>query len=131
MTNRKEKKKPESVRIDRWLWAARFYKSRTLATRACDGGKIDVNGNGAKAHKSVKPGDLVEISIGDWRRKVKILQLSEKRGPASVASLLYEDMSPPPPAKDAWLFSHTPRRSQGAGRPTKKERRQLNKLKGE
>jgi len=131
MANREEKKTPETVRIDRWLWAARFYKSRTLATRACDGGKVDVNGNGVKAHKSVKPGDMVELSIGDWRRKVRILQLSEKRGPAPVASLLYEDMSPPPPAKDAWLFSTPPRRSQGTGRPTKKERRQLRKLKGD
>lgn len=130
MPDKVKKRILETVRIDRWLWAARFYKSRTLATKACDGGKVDVNGHGAKAHKSVKPGDLLEFSVGEWRRKVKVLQLSEKRGPASVSRLLYEDMSPPPPTKDSWLITSIPQRSRGTGRPTKKERRRLKKLRG-
>jgi ribosome-associated heat shock protein Hsp15 len=118
------------VRIDRWLWAARFYKSRTLATKACDGGKVDINGTGAKPHKSVKSGDMVEFSIGEWRRKVKVLRLVEKRGPAAAAKLLYEDLSPPPPQHD-WLYAPPPLRPRGSGRPTKRERRQLKKLRGE
>jgi ribosome-associated heat shock protein Hsp15 len=124
-------KTPDEVRVDRWLWAARFYKSRTLAAKACIGGKVDINGNGAKSHKSVRPGDLIEFTVGDWERKVKVLQLAEKRGPAAVARLLYEDLSPPPPSKTDFLFSPTPSRPKGAGRPTKREGRKLRKLKGD
>jgi len=131
MSNSPVNKTPQTVRIDRWLWAARFYKSRTLATRACDGGKVDLNGHGVKAHKPVRPGDMIEFSTGDWRRKVKVLLLAEKRKPASGARLLYEDLSPPPPARDAWLFSSTPRREKGMGRPTKRDRRDIEKLKGD
>ena len=76
MSNREEHTTPDGVRIDRWLWAARFYKSRTMATKACIGGKVDINGQGAKPHRSVKIGDLVEFSLGVWRRKVEVVQLS-------------------------------------------------------
>jgi ribosome-associated heat shock protein Hsp15 len=121
----------DAVRIDRWLWAARFYKSRTMAARACTGGKVDVNGQGAKPHKTVKVGDIIEFSLGDWRRRIEVVQLSDKRGPASVAKLLYEDHSPPPPEKDAWLYAPTPKRPKGMGRPTKRDRRRLRKLRGD
>ena len=131
MSNSPVNKTPQTVRIDRWLWAARFYKSRTLATRACDGGKVDLNGHGVTAHKPVRPGDMIEFSTGDWRRKVKVLLLAEKRKHASGARLLYEDLSPPAPARDAWLFSSTPRREKGMGRPTKRDRRDIEKLKGD
>ena len=120
---------PDTVRIDRWLWASRFYKSRTLAAKACDGGKVDVNGSRSKPHKLVKIDDVIEFSIGEWRRKVKVLRLSDRRGPASVARLLYDDMSPPPPPKEE-LTLFTPIRPRGSGRPTKQQRRQLRKLKG-
>ncbi len=120
----------DSVRIDRWLWAARFFKSRTLASKACDGGKVEVNGFRSKPHKLVKTADIVEFTVGEWRRKVKILQLSERRGPASVARLLYEDLSPPLPSKEKDLF-FTPHRPRGSGRPTKQQRKQLKKLKGD
>jgi ribosome-associated heat shock protein Hsp15 len=119
----------DAVRMDRWLWAARFFKSRTLASKACDGGKVEVNGFRSKPHKLVKIGDIVEFSMGDWRRKAKVIQLSERRGPASVARLLYEDLSPPPPTKEKGLF-FTPQRPKGSGRPTKQQRKQLKKLKG-
>lgn len=118
----------ETVRVDRWLWAARFFKSRSLATKACDSGKVDVNGQRSKPHKLVKTGDIVEFAVGEWRRKVKVLQLSEKRGPASIARLLYEDQSSPPPVREK-VFS-PPLRPKGAGRPTKQERRRLRKLRG-
>jgi ribosome-associated heat shock protein Hsp15 len=120
---------PGSVRVDSWLWAARFFKSRTLATRACDGGKVDVNARGAKAHKPIKAGDIIEFSTGDWRRKVRVLRLSAKRGAASAARLLYDDLSPPPPA-DRGIFSRPPSRPKGTGRPTKRERREIERYRG-
>ncbi len=120
----------DRVRIDRWLWAARFFKSRTLASKACDGGKVEVNGLRLKPHKLVKTGDTVEFTIGEWRRKAKILQLSDRRGPASAACLLYEDLSPPPPTREKDLF-FTSRRPKGSGKPTKQQRKQLKKFKGE
>ena len=118
-----------SVRIDKWLWAARFFKSRSLAQKACNGGKVDINGVASRPHKPVRVGDIVEFTVGEWRRKVKVLRLSERRGPASVARELYEDMSPPPPRKER-AIAPPPFREKGAGRPTKKERRQLRRLRG-
>jgi ribosome-associated heat shock protein Hsp15 len=118
-----------SLRLDKWLWAARFYKTRSLAVRACDGGKVDVNGQSAKPHKLIRPGDRIKLSLPNWRREVKVLLLSDRRGPASGARLLYEDLTPPlPPA----ALRTTPPivRSQGAGRPTKRERRLLDRLRG-
>jgi ribosome-associated heat shock protein Hsp15 len=120
----------DEVRIDRWLWATRLFKSRTLAAKACIGGRVDVNGVSAKPHKPVRQGDMIDFKIGDWERKVKVLQLSDKRGPAPAARLLYEDLSPPPPSKEDYLFGSTPSRSRGSGRPTKRERRKLDKLRG-
>ncbi len=117
----------DGVRLDRWLCAARFFKSRTLASKACDGGKVDVNGNRSKSHKAVREGDVVEFYTGRWKRIVKVLKLSEKRGPARIAQTLYEDMSPPEPEKEDVVF--LPLRDKGAGRPTKRERRKLRELK--
>ncbi len=119
----------EKVRLDRWLWAARFFKSRTLAAKACDGGKVDVNGIRSKPHKPIRKGDVIEFTIGEWRRKVVVLRLSEHRGPASIARALYEDRSPPPPSYEH-RFAPAPVRERGKGRPTKLERRQLKKLRG-
>ena len=102
-----------------------------METKACIGGKVDINGQGAKPHRSVKIGDLVDFSLGVWRRKVEVVQLSEKRGSASVARLLYEDHSPPPLEKDAWLYGSAPERPKGMGRPTKRDRRKLRKLRGD
>ena len=84
------------VRIDKWLWAARFFKSRTLAAAACAGGKIDVNGDAAKPSKSVRPGDLLQITLPRSRRIVRVAALAERRGSGSEAALLYEDLTPPP-----------------------------------
>jgi ribosome-associated heat shock protein Hsp15 len=111
------------VRIDRWLWAARAFRSRTLAAEACDGGKIEVNGARAKPHKLLRPGDLVGVSTPAGRRRLKVVGLAERRGPASEARLLYEDLTPPSPPADPTFF----RRQRGAGRPTKRERRQIDR----
>jgi ribosome-associated heat shock protein Hsp15 len=118
-----------STRVDRWLWAARAYKSRSQAADACDGGKVTVNDASAKPHKLVRPGDEVAFTTPVGKRIWRVTELAERRGPASVARTLYEDLTPPPPPQpvpDATL----PRREPGSGRPTKRDRRQMRKFFG-
>ena len=119
-----------SVRMDKWLWAARFYKTRSLAQKACDGGKVEVNGERAKPHKPVRAGDRIKLSLPNWRREVAVLCLSERRGPASEARLLYEDLTPPPPPS-ALRKAPPVFRPPGVGRPTKRERRLITRLRGD
>jgi ribosome-associated heat shock protein Hsp15 len=114
------------TRVDRWLWAARAFKSRALAAEACDGGKVTVNGNAAKPHKLVRAGDAIVITLTGGKRIWTVLALSEKRGPASVARLLYEDLTPAAPPPDPTL----PQRERGGGRPTKRDRRQMKRFFG-
>lgn len=115
-----------TTRVDRWLWAARAYKTRSLAQQACDGGKIRVNGASAKPHKAVRAGDLIEISTPDGTRSWRVLDLAERRGPASLARTLYEDLTPPPRPEPVDPLA--PYRERGSGRPTKRERRQLDRF---
>jgi ribosome-associated heat shock protein Hsp15 len=115
------------VRIDKWLWAARFFKSRTLAATACGGGKVDVNGDAAKPAKAVRPGDLLRITLPRGRRIVRVAALAERRGSGSEAALLYEDLTPPPPPREMRVAPPA-YRSAGAGRPTKRERRLIDRL---
>jgi ribosome-associated heat shock protein Hsp15 len=115
------------VRIDKWLWAARFFKSRTLAASACNGGKVDLNGDAAKPSKSVHPGDLLRITLPRSRRIVRVTVLTERRGSGSEAALLYEDLTPPPPPREA-RTGPPGYRPRGAGRPTKRERRHIDRL---
>jgi ribosome-associated heat shock protein Hsp15 len=117
---------PPSMRIDKWLWAARAFKTRSLAADACDGGKVDINGEAAKPAKQVRGGDRVEMTISDGRRILKVLALSERRGPAAEARLLYEDLTPPAPPRIRQ--ARPPYRAPGAGRPTKRERREIDRL---
>ena len=81
----------DSLRIDRWLWAARVFKTRSLAAAACAGGKVDVNEQSVKPARLVRPGDLVRVTIGAGRRVLRISGLSEHRGPSPEARMLYED----------------------------------------
>ncbi len=114
-----------AVRVDRWLWAARFCKSRSLAAQACEGGKVQINGQRAKAHKLVRPDDKVSFrhSRGLW--EMTVLAVTERRGPAPVARLLYEDNSPPPATEQSSDLSESLSRTpQRTGRPTKRERRE-------
>lgn len=117
-----------AVRIDRWLWAARVFKSRSLAADACDGGKVEVNDISAKPHKLVRPGDLIRVTLERGRRQLRVQELSECRGPASVARELYEDLTPAPPPGEA----ERPRgmREPGSGRPTKRDRREIDRWRG-
>jgi ribosome-associated heat shock protein Hsp15 len=118
-----------SLRVDRWLWAARVFKTRSLAADACDGGKVDVNEQAAKPAKPVRPGDTIAVTLPHGRRRVlKVIAVDERRGPAQVAARLYEDRSPPAPPRTTW--APPPFRAPGAGRPTKRERRDLDRLRG-
>ncbi len=114
----------ETTRLDRWLWAARVYKTRSLAANACDAGHVKVNGERAKPAKAVRRGDRVEAVTPGGERLLELLGVDDKRGPASAARSLYVDHTPPPPAEDASL----PRRDRGAGRPTKRDRRILSRV---
>ena len=115
-----------SVRIDKWLWAARAFKTRSLAADACDGGKVDLNGDAAKPAKPVRAGDRVEITTPVGRRILKVVALGERRGPASAAQALYEDLTPPAPPR--LRQPRPPYRPPGAGRPTKRQRREIDRL---
>jgi ribosome-associated heat shock protein Hsp15 len=119
---------PVEVRIDKWLWAARFYKTRRLAADAIDGGKVEVNGSKAKPARHVRPGDEVRLRLGPYEHRVTVLAVSGHRGPAPEAAKLYAEDQASRAARDrlreqhrvaAAAFAH------GEGKPKKKERRDL------
>ncbi|MDB4908977.1 MAG: RNA-binding protein [Gemmatimonadetes bacterium] len=121
----------EKTRLDKWLWAARFFKTRSLASDAIDGGKVELNGERAKRAKGVKPGDDVRIKLGAYEHRVTVLALSDRRGPASEAQKLYEELAESRLARERLAEQH--RIAPGfayeeRGRPTKKDRRDLEDL---
>ena len=117
-----------TLRLDKWLWYARFFKTRSLATKACTAGGLRVDGAPvSKANSKVKIGDVLTFPQGRHIRVVKVLGLGTRRGPAVEAQALYEDLKPP--AKDNKLPSDAQaERPRGAGRPTKKDRRAFERL---
>ncbi|MEG3619305.1 RNA-binding S4 domain-containing protein [Magnetovibrio sp. PR-2] len=122
------------IRIDKWLWHARFFKSRTLAGKFCAGGGMRVNDQLiTKAHVQVGPGDVLTFAKGNLIKVIKIAALGTRRGPAPEAQGLYEDLSPPPPPKKERPFQPAKpgAREPGAGRPTKAQRRAIDKLRGD
>jgi len=118
-----------TIRIDKWLWHARFFKTRTLAARIVSGGKVRVNGTPvSKPARTVGPGDTLTFAQGDDIRVIRILAPGERRGPAPEAQALYEDLDPPqprsrerPPDNPAY---------DGKGRPDKRARRNLDLMRG-
>ena len=122
----------ETVRLDRWLWAARFFKTRSLAKAAVEGGKVHVEGQRVKPAKDVRVGQTLEIRRGATAQTVIIESLSEQRGPARVAQTLYAET---PESVEARELSAARRRMERAGltvpptRPSKRDRRELKKLK--
>jgi ribosome-associated heat shock protein Hsp15 len=120
------------VRIDKWLWAARFFKTRALASRACELGRIESNGQPAKAAREVRAGDLLRVKNDAGEFQIEVLQLSEMRGPASVAQTLYRetDESKAQRAKIAEERKNMPRFEFEEGRPSKRDRRELARLRG-
>jgi len=120
----------EKVRIDKWLWAARFFKTRSLASEAISGGKVHINQSRIKPSRLLQVGDMVSISKGPYKTIVEVLQLSDKRGPAKVATLLYnetEESLQQRLAIQAQLKSQNLSMADydGKGRPTKRDRRHI------
>jgi ribosome-associated heat shock protein Hsp15 len=114
------------VRLDKWLWGARLYKTRTAATDACRAGHVKLNEMATKPSTLVKPGDYVEARTGDRLRVLEVTGLIEKRAGAAIAAACYVDHSPPPPTKQEAGTANFAR-DRGTGRPTKRERRQLDR----
>lgn len=116
------------MRIDKWLWAARFFKTRSAAQQAVDGGKVKVNGERAKPSKALKTGDRLVIHIGAYEWVVRVARLSDQRGPASVARTLYEEEEASRARRTEAVALRRLAVAPGherRGRPTKRERRQL------
>ncbi|MFZ6003698.1 MAG: RNA-binding S4 domain-containing protein [Actinomycetota bacterium] len=114
----------ETARVDRWTWAIRLYRTRGDATDACKGGHVRVNGVTAKPATLVRPGDRVEARIHGADRVVEVVSLIDKRVGASVAATCYVDHTPPVPEVDRVRVAP---RERGSGRPTKRERRDLDR----
>ncbi|TQM79779.1 heat shock protein Hsp15 [Saccharothrix saharensis] len=119
----------ESTRVDRWLWAVRLTKTRSDAAAACRGGHVRVNDKPAKPATSVSPGDEVRARVGDTTRIVEVVRVIQKRvGAADAVGCFLDRTPPPPPPTEA--PAPVARRERGAGRPTKRERRVLDKFRG-
>ena len=120
------------LRIDKWLWFARFFKTRTLATAACQSRRVRVDGTAiAKPGTLIRPGQVLSFMQGERLRVIKVEALGTRRGPAPEAQALYEDLDPPkPPEKKAEATMPEPfiSRPRGSGRPTKKDRRDLDRF---
>ncbi len=122
-----------AVRMDKWLWAARFFKTRTLAARACELGRIDSNGQPAKPAREVRIGDLLRVKNEGGEFQLEVLALSEMRGPAAIAQTLYQETE----ESRALRFKLIEERKSlphfealREGKPSKRDRRELNRLRG-
>jgi len=123
----------EPVRIDKWLWAARFFKTRSLAAKAVDGGKVRVNGEGAKPSRTIKPGDELTIRVGELEWVVEVMALSRQRGPAAQAALLYAEREDSRERRQAAIAKRKAQPHPAAGvkgRPTKRDRRLIHRFTG-
>lgn len=120
---------PEKVRIDKYLWSIRIFKSRTIAASAIRDGKVKLNGEPAKSSALVDVGDVIDVHKEGFRMKYKVLQLLEKRVSPVLAKPCYEDLTPPDELNKykSWFIGkgRPEQRERGAGRPTKKERREI------
>jgi ribosome-associated heat shock protein Hsp15 len=121
------------VRMDKWLWAARFFKTRSLAARACDLGRIESNGQPAKPAREVRSGDLLQVKNDGGDFQVEVLALSEMRGPAAAAQTLYRETEA---SRELRLKLAEERKAMPhfeafrEGRPTKRDRREIGRLRG-
>jgi ribosome-associated heat shock protein Hsp15 len=122
----------DSLRVDKWLWQARFCKSRTLATRLCVQGGVRLNGRPInRAHHAVRPGDVLTFPKDSQIRVIKVMALGLRRGPADEARTLYEDLEPPGLVKEkSFSMRSAVFRDPGSGRPTKADRRAIERLTG-
>jgi ribosome-associated heat shock protein Hsp15 len=118
----------DTARVDSWIWAVRLIKTRSLATAACRAGHVRINGERVKAAQSVHVGDEIRLRESGFDRIVVVGAILTKRVSAPVAAASYTDLTPPPPPREEVALA--PMRDRGAGRPTKRERRDLEKLRG-
>ncbi|MEO7349959.1 MAG: RNA-binding S4 domain-containing protein [Terrimesophilobacter sp.] len=118
----------DSVRVDAWLWAVRVFKTRSTATAGCRAGHVRVGGDRAKAAQPVRVGDEVRVRISGFDRILTVQKLIVKRVSAEQAAECFIDLTPPPPPREALALA--PIRDRGAGRPTKRDRRELERLRG-
>lgn len=123
----------EKVRVDKWLWSVRIFKSRTLATSACKSGKVKIDGVSVKPSYSLERGEILQVRKNGFDMRYKVVDLLQKRVGAPIAQKCYEDLTPEEELNkynDWFVGKAAPeRRDKGAGRPTKKERRKIEKFK--
>jgi ribosome-associated heat shock protein Hsp15 len=125
-------KQQDDQRLDQWLWHARIFKTRTLATKFCQAKKVQIDGHVvSKAKTPVRQGMVLSFIKDELEKIIKIKALSHRRGPVLEAAGLYEDQSPAPPTIEEKIFNSPMRREKGAGRPTKFDRRAMEKLRPE
>lgn len=123
----------QRVRLDKWLWAARFFKTRALAAEAIDGGRVEVNGERAKRAKMVQRGDAIRVRRPPFEQVITVTGVSEQRGAASIAATLYAETDKSRQAREALadqLHALGPPAFRDKGRPSKKERRDLHRWRG-
>jgi ribosome-associated heat shock protein Hsp15 len=123
----------DKVRLDKWLWAARFFKTRALAQEAIEGGRVHYNGERVKAGRGVRAGATIDVSLGPYRRTVVVTALSERRGPAKDASMLYEETPESVAAREALAEQRRALAAAGPARqhrPNKRERRRIIRFTG-
>jgi ribosome-associated heat shock protein Hsp15 len=123
----------DRTRVDKWLWAARFYKTRALASEAIAGGKVQVNGERVKRARPLQVGDEIRIRQGPYEHQIVVRALSGRRGPAAAAAQLYEEKPESRAAREQLAVQLKTLHSMFVperGRPTKKDRREINRLKG-
>ena len=123
----------DRVRLDKWLWAARFYKTRSLASEAIAGGKVQVNGDRAKRARPLQVGDEVRVRQGPYEHLVVVRALSARRGPASAAAELYEERPESRAAREAMAIQLKTLHAAFVtekGRPTKRDRREMERVRG-
>lgn len=121
----------DEVRIDKWLWSVRIYKTRNIAIDACKAGKVKMDGHSVKPSRAVKLGDVIDISIGPLNKTIRVKQLLHNRVSAKLVIDYLEDLTPAEEYERIEFMKefNTERRERGIGRPTKKDRRDINRIK--
>ena len=122
----------DSVRVDKWLWAVRLFKTRSQAADACKGGKVKMDGVNVKPSRDVKPGDVLEVHHNHIKRTVKVKVAAKNRVAAKLVPDLMDDLTPKEEFEKLEMINklNQEKRDRGTGRPTKKDRREINKIKG-
>ena len=121
----------EKMRIDKWLWCARFFKTRSLATQAVDSGKVKLDAQRIKPARDITPGDRLSVQIGEFVWEIEVVGLSARRGPAPIAQTLYRETEASQLRRQQQLLAHQVNRKPSAqlkGRPTKRDRRQIKRF---